>query len=161
MSAATLFLCLGAIFLSCAPGDDLEIVSSNNQFQKEFLQYVNSYRTKGCKCGSKKMPPVDPLTWNDRLAEAAQRHVLDMAKNNHFDHQGTDGSSSAQRISQANYQWRAIAENIAWGYDSVEAVVVGWISSKGHCENIMDPAYTEMGAAREGAYWTQTFGRPN
>ena len=40
-----------------------------------------------------------------------------------------------------------------------------WIKSPSHCANLMNPAYTEMGAAfavnarsEMGVYWTQVFG---
>ncbi len=132
----------------------------NNEFQEAFLKQVNAYRTQGCKCGGKTMPGVPPLRWNDQLAAAARRHARDMADNAHFSHRGTDNSTAAQRITKTGYQWQAVAENIAWGYESVEAVVSGWIKSKGHCANIMSADYTEMGAARQGTYWVQTFGKP-
>jgi uncharacterized protein YkwD len=46
--------------------------------------------------------------------------------------------------------------------------VAGWLSSPGHCANLMNPRYTEMGAAyglnsaRKSTYpyWTQVFGAP-
>ncbi|MDX1940768.1 MAG: CAP domain-containing protein [Saprospiraceae bacterium] len=152
------FVMLQLMLLSkCTPPEDLQ---ADNQFQEDFLKSVNALRVQGCKCGSSSMPPVAPITWNDQLAEAAQRHANDMAKNDHFDHTGTDGSSSAQRISDAGYKWRSVGENIAWGYQDIKAVVAGWVKSKGHCQNMMSADYTEMGAAQNGTYWVQTFGKP-
>jgi len=37
-------------------------------------------------------------------------------------------------------------------------VIEGWLKSPGHCKNIMSQKYKEMGVARVGNYWTQTFG---
>lgn len=159
MFVTSFLLYLGIGFLACTPAEDFS-KESDNQFQEAFLRIVNSYRTAGCKCGSTNMPPVAPLKWNEKLAKAAERHTRDMATNYHFDHTGTDGSSSADRIEQAGYKWRAVGENIAYGYADMEAVISGWIKSKGHCKNIMSPNYTEMGAAQSGTYWAQTFGRP-
>jgi uncharacterized protein YkwD len=50
----------------------------------------------------------------------------------------------------------------------VSQVVSDWLGSPGHCANIMNPAFTEMGAAyavnpaneNRTPYWTQMFGRP-
>lgn len=156
MWLSTFVLSLALSFMSCTPNEEITI---NSQFQTEFVKAVNALRTEGCKCGTTKMPPVTPISWNDQLAEAAQRHANDMAKNKHFDHTGTDGSSSAQRISDAGYKWRSVGENIAWGYQDIEAVIAGWVKSKGHCENMMSADFTEMGAAQNGTYWVQTFGR--
>ena len=45
--------------------------------------------------------------------------------------------------------------------------MAGWLASPGHCSNIMNPDFTEMGAAyaidkssAAGSYWTQVFGTP-
>ena len=53
------------------------------------------------------------------------------------------------------------------GHTSVSAVVEGWLDSPGHCRNIMNDAFTEMGMAkaedsesRYSTYWTQTLGNP-
>ena len=34
----------------------------------------------------------------------------------------------------------------------------GWINSSGHCSNIMDPKFKEIGVAKVGDYWTLVFG---
>jgi uncharacterized protein YkwD len=45
--------------------------------------------------------------------------------------------------------------------------VQGWLDSPGHCENIMDPRFAEMGiafaaghAARRGLFWVQLLVAP-
>ena len=35
-----------------------------------------------------------------------------------------------------------------------------WLKSAGHCENIMNANYTQLGAAGVNNYWTQVFARP-
>lgn len=158
MKSSILLFCFGFNFLNCLPiADD---IATSNDFQTQFVKKINEARSKGCRCGNTYMPPVDPIKWNDQLAQAAQRHANDMHKNDHFDHTGSDGSTIKDRIEGAGYKWRAIAENIAWGYTDVDAVVAGWLKSPGHCKNIMNGAYTEMGAAQAEEFWTQTFGRP-
>lgn len=124
------------------------------------LQLVNDARAKGCNCGSTYMQPVGPVAWNDKLEQAALIHSQDMNKNGYFDHTGSDGSSPATRITGVGYQWSAIGENIAMGYPSEQAVMDAWLASEGHCKNIMNGVYTEMGAALDGKYWTQEFAKP-
>jgi uncharacterized protein YkwD len=55
-----------------------------------------------------------------------------------------------------------VGENIAYGAKSAEEVVQSWLDSPGHCENIMDPRFAEMGiaygagqASRRSLYWVQ------
>lgn len=104
------------------------------------------------------MPPVSPVTWNDQLATAAFNHSNDMNSNNYFNHNSPAGSTAGDRITAAGYTWRTYGENIARGYTSEQSVIDGWINSEGHCKNIMNPSFKEMGVARVGNYWTQEFG---
>jgi len=122
------------------------------------LKFVNDARKKGCNCGNTYYAPAPALTWNDRLEEAALAHSKDMFQNKYFSHTGSDGTSSGERISNAGYTWRWFGENIAEGYSAEKDVVDGWLHSPGHCANIMNKNYKEMGVARIGDYWTQDFG---
>jgi uncharacterized protein YkwD len=60
-----------------------------------------------------------------------------------------------------------VGENIAYGPKSADEVVQGWLDSPGHCENIMDPRFAEMGIAyamgrssRRGLFWVQLLVAP-
>lgn len=125
--------------------------------QSVMLQLVNNIRKTGCKCGTTDMPPVNPLTWNNQLAKAAFDHSTDMNSNNYFSHTGLDGSSPGDRITATGYSWSAYGENIAYNYPDEASVMTGWLQSEGHCKNIMSASFTDMGAGRAGAYWTQDF----
>ncbi|MGB5445371.1 MAG: CAP domain-containing protein [Psychromonas sp.] len=136
-------------------------------FVQQMLSAVNSARARGANCGGKRMPPVAPLTWNKKLQQAAFVHSNNMAKNDFFNHRGLDGKSSSQRVSDAGYHWRAAGENIAAGVPDVATAMAGWLSSPGHCVNMMSADFTEMAAARVnnsatyyGSYWTQVFAAP-
>ena len=138
--------------------DRLELDVDEGSFKAIMLSEVNELRRRGCRCGETQMPPVEALQWNQLLTRAAARHAEDMYSNDFFEHRGSDGTDSSDRVSEAGYRWRAVGENIAWGYDGVRTVVEGWRDSPGHCRNIMSPNFTEIGAARRGTYWVQTFG---
>lgn len=135
-------------------------VGQNRVDKAGMLALVNEVRAKGCNCGTTYMPPVGPLTWNDKLENAALAHTIDMFTHNFFEHTGSDGSTPSQRVTNAGYQWMATGENIAMGYTSEKDVMNGWLASEGHCLNIMRKEFKEMGAARVGNYWTQEFGTP-
>ena len=56
---------------------------------------------------------------------------------------------------------QATSENVAMGQQNEEEVMKSWLSSPGHCANIMNPNVTEVGAAHSGDYWTQLFAAPS
>lgn len=132
---------------------------SNNLDKTVMLNLVNAARTSGCNCGATYMQPVKPVSWNDKLEQAAVAHSQDMLAKGIFSHTGSDGSNPGTRITRAGYQWMAYGENIARGYADEKAVVDGWLKSEGHCKNIMSGSFTEMGVAHVSDYWTQEFGR--
>jgi uncharacterized protein YkwD len=133
------------------------------------LDGVNAARASGYTCGRQYFPPAPPLSWNAALGKAALGHSEDMAARRYFAHKAKDGSMAAERALRAGYRWRQVGENIAFGQNTPEEAVAGWLDSPGHCANIMNAGFTEMGAAygiaaerRAGIiYWTQVFGRPN
>jgi uncharacterized protein YkwD len=136
---------------------------ADNNFKQEFLETINRTRTTGCKCGRTKMPPAPPLVWNDILEDAAMAHAKDMSKRKYFSHTGKDGSSSSDRIMAAGYKFDGYrsfmaGENIAFGQESIAEVMAGWFKSEGHCKNLMNPGFKEIGVAQYDNYWVQEFG---
>jgi uncharacterized protein YkwD len=131
------------------------------------LQASNKARAAGALCGTQYFAPAAPLAPSSALDDAALAHSADMVGQRYFSHQGKDGRQVGERAVQAGYVWRTIGENIAVGQESADDVVQGWLDSPGHCANIMNPAFQEMGAAYavRGAgrsarvYWTQVFGK--
>jgi uncharacterized protein YkwD len=111
-----------------------------------FLAAVNQARSVNQICGATPYSPAAPVSWSENLAMAAYLHSEDMALNNFFSHTGSDGRSAGQRISRQGYPWRTYGENIAVGYPTVSSVIQGWLGSEGHCRNLMDPDFTEIGA---------------
>lgn len=131
------------------------------------LGLVNKARAQARKCGRVAHAAAGPLKLSPALSRAALGHAKDMAANDFFEHQGSDGSRPSERATRAGYRWRTVGENIALGAPDAESVVQGWLQSPGHCANIMNPQFTEMGLAyfveprrQNGVYWVQVFGRP-
>ncbi len=132
-------------------------------FKNEFLERINKVRQAGCKCGTQYMPPAPPLVWNGDLEQAAEGHAKDMARKKYFSHQSRDGRDIQDRIMAAGYTYTgfrsfAIGENIAYGQESIEEVQNGWFKSEGHCRNLMNPDFKEVGVSQYGKYWVQDFG---
>ncbi|HEU5115390.1 MAG TPA: CAP domain-containing protein [Isosphaeraceae bacterium] len=109
----------------------------------------------------KKLSPLKP---DPDLMKAAQVHARDMADHEKMTHEGSDGSTPAQRVEHQGYHYLSTGENVAAGQESVEEVMDGWMNSEHHRRNILGD-YSEMGAARaqdsDGRfYWVVDFGRP-
>lgn len=134
---------------------DTATYTSINEYGSAMLAAVNKARAaKG----------LSALCMNSKLHSAAQRHSDDMAAKDYMAHDGSDGSTMSERITQAGYDWSAVAENVAAGQVDVDAVMVAWINSPEHYENIMGD-YTMFGTAyafnadsEYKHYWTQDFG---
>lgn len=146
--------------------------------EARYLAAVNNLRTKTRKCGNRVYKAAKPLKWNERLYKASYEHSKDMAACSHFAHKGSGTqhdwtaktqklgrcSSFVNRIENNGYiHHKGLSENIAYGAKSIETVMQQWIDSEGHCRNIMNPQYTEVGIAKVVSengvyYWTQNFG---
>ncbi len=149
-----------------------EVVEANCRlpdFEASLLARANAHRARGASCGAKgRFGPAGPLGWNDALQAAALGHSQDMVARDFFSHTSSSGNTLPKRAETAGYAWRALGENIAAGPRTVEAVVDGWMASPGHCANIMNATFTEMGVAclpggpRNGyaTYWTMDLGAP-
>jgi len=136
-------------------------------FQSELLALVNQHRTAGATCGDRgSFPAVGTLAWSDALTSASLMHSDDMVAANFFAHTGSDGRSAGQRITAAGYVWRTWGENIAAGQPTVARVMADWMKSPGHCANLMNANFRDIGVACVAGssgttyrtYWTQNFG---
>jgi uncharacterized protein YkwD len=131
------------------------------------LQLINDVRARGTRCGERSFASAPPVTLSWTLTTVALGHATDMADHGYFEHEDLAGQSPADRVRPVGYHEKLVGENIAYGPQSVEEVVQGWLDSPGHCENIMDPRFAEMGialaqghASRHGLYWVQLLVEP-
>ena len=132
---------------------------------QKLLELLNAARAQPRQCGAQAFAATTPLAWNAILGAAAEAHSRDMANNNYFDHKDRNGGTPGDRAELAGYSYQQIGENIAAGQDTIRKVVDGWIGSPGHCANLMNPQFKELGAAYavdpksdSGIYWTAMFG---
>jgi len=134
--------------------------SSISQFQQSFLTATNKARAKGRKCGKKYFPAAPALSLNKNLNSAAHNHSADMYKNNFLEHVSSNGDTLVERMIDAEYSWSAVAENIAHNQKNINQVIADWLSSPGHCSNMMSADYTQTGVAQVHRYWTQVYAKP-
>lgn len=120
----------------------------------------NDARQHGVSCQSLSKRKAPPLAWNAQLELAAQKHSEDMYRQKYLSHINQANQNPGDRISAAGYQWRSYAENIAQGVYTDATAFELWLNSPGHCKNLINENYTEMGAAQVNGYWTAIYATP-
>ena len=138
-------------------------VTGNRAFLSRVIVLTNRQRAaKHCR----------PLVAEKRLMRSAQLHTTDMATHNFFSHYSRNGRSPAVRVAVTGYRFRTVAENIAYGQRTPDAVVAAWMASPGHRANILDCRLTQigvgylynpgykLGSRKAVTAWTQDFGLP-
>jgi len=126
-------------------------------WQLRMLELVNAERRR---------INIPEVCLNTKLNTAARGHSEDMVNRGYFDHDDPEGIDPGDRIWDANYEWWAYGENIAYN-DSVEAVHRSWMRSEGHRWNILNADFEHMGLGRvfkQDGQWvqqwhTQVFGK--
>lgn len=88
---------------------------------------------------------VAPLTLNTKLSTAAQNKVEDMVTRNYWAHNTPDGQEPWVFFDAVGYKYFKAGENLAYGFSSSDATVVGWMNSPSHRENLLDSSFTEVG----------------
>lgn len=124
-----------------------------------FLELANKARAQARRCGSREFEATQPMLWQKQLAAAAAAHVADLSSNGGLSHTGSDGSQVSDRARREGYEYRTIGENVAMNPLGAASTFEAWLNSPGHCANIMDPGFTELGAATRGSYSVLVFGK--
>ena len=107
---------------------------------EQVLALVNAERKKvGLK----------PLALSQRCQAQADKRAKEICQRGRFNHKGAFNGLRG-------YGW--MGENIAKGYRSPDAVIRGWMHSKGHRANILSPRFTHLGVGVCRGCWVQTFG---
>jgi uncharacterized protein YkwD len=132
-------------------------VPAQSRRETEVFDLVNRERVKA---------RLDILVWDDRLGSIAREYSRQMARENFFDHYDPEGKSVIDRANEARLtNWIRIGENLfacSPSPDFARRVVVGWMNSRTHRDNILDAKWTSAGigvaTARDGSlYITQVF----
>lgn len=102
---------------------------------------INAYRAES---------GVPAYTVNPQLREAAQAHANDMACNQLFFHNGSNGSTPQSRVAASGYVASFITENVYGSYPPLtpDGAVTWWKNDKtdpNHNLNLISTKYTEIG----------------
>jgi len=115
-------------------------------WETQMLELFNEARAAGANCGSNgDFAPADPLILEPALRCASRVHSMDMHNHNFFDHTNPDGEGPGDRFARAGWSGGGWGENIIAGYGSAENAFAGWMDSDGHCANIMNPSFNQVG----------------
>jgi uncharacterized protein YkwD len=111
---------------------------------------------------------VGPLKLSPTLTNSAiwkSRHMAYYQYMQHDDPAPPFARAWSDRIQTCGYNnpYAGYGENIAYGYQTPDAVMTAWMNSPGHRANILNASYKVIGigvaAAANGLlYWTQDFG---
>lgn len=119
-------------------------------FATEVLSLVNAERAK---VGA---PPLKLANDLQQASAIRAREIVQL-----FSHTRPDGSDCFTVMSNRG---RTCGENVAGGQSSPEAVMNSWMDSEGHRENILNPAFRELGVgyvyedySTYHHYWVQLF----
>jgi uncharacterized protein YkwD len=92
---------------------------------------------------------LQPLDWDDRLAEVARSYSRQMAREKFFDHYDGRGTTVTHRANRAGIRgWRSIGENLFYCSPASEIAsfaVNGWMRSPSHRSNMLDRRWTATG----------------
>ena len=120
-SAYFIIFCI-FLLTACGQPEQKKVVIKKNQYyrcegagriEKKMVNLINTARSTGRRCGGKKYPATRPVHWNPSLANAAQMHSKDMARNNRLSHKGSKKSTVEKRVRNHGYTWRSVGENVA------------------------------------------------
>jgi uncharacterized protein YkwD len=110
---------------------------------------------------------LPPLSWDDRVAEVARAHSLEMRTTKLVAHVSPTTGSAADRVRVAKIRTAVVLENVARAYGLGEAHQ-GLMNSPGHRANLMSGAATHIGigivfgdevSGRREIFITQVFTR--
>ena len=100
----------------------------------------------------KKLRPLQPLIWEDALAQSAQEHVDDIGPKGLLLYQSSDGTEPEDRITKYGEYKESLGENIDFGPNDAIGVIVSLTLDDGeeerpHRDNLFKNDYRKIGIA--------------
>ena len=137
----------------------LEALSDLETVRRQLLDRVNEARRRH---------RLGPLHLNGALNSAAQTYAETMMREGFYGHVSPQGDTVLDRVEASGYEPQLTGENLASGPQTTTQAMDGWMASKGHRENILDPRYRDVGFGVSvlesngnlSTLWVQCFGRP-
>lgn len=90
---------------------------------------------------------LQPLKYNETLADAARRKAANMLEENYWSHNSPSGKSPWVWFSAAGYKYTHAGENLAKDFGSTDRMMDAWMNSETHKANIVNDKFQEIGIA--------------
>jgi hypothetical protein len=88
---------------------------------------------------------VTTLKLDSRLDASAQAKANDMVTKDYWSHNTPSGDPPWVFIDAQGYAYQKLGENLATGFNNEQATIDGWMASPSHRENLLDPAFADVG----------------
>ncbi|OLY79156.1 hypothetical protein AYI68_g6784 [Smittium mucronatum] len=99
-----------------------------------------------------------PLQYSESLSKAALAQSKYQNDIQRMTHENKNFEGLLAKANSFGQSFGSAAENVAYNYPSISAVMDGWVKSTPHLANI-NGDFEFFGFARDGVYWTQVFAR--
>lgn len=106
--------------------------------QKKLIELTNIERQK---------KGLSQVTENEALDKAATLKAQNMFTENYWAHFAPSGKSPWDFILGSGYKFTFAGENLAKNFYNSEDVVVAWLASPSHRDNLLNPKYKDIGIA--------------
>ena len=90
---------------------------------------------------------LEPLQINEKLNQAALAKAQHMFGEQYWAHSSPEGVQPWGFIKDAGYVYKYAGENLARDFDNSQEMVLAWMNSPTHKENIINPNFTQTGLA--------------
>ncbi len=133
-----------------SPSDVKDINLTYSPIEYEIVYLLNQYRES---------IGLETLKTLNLASREANEHTKYMIKTGEISHDNF-GKRSTNLIENSNAI--IVAENVAYGFNTAEAVVKAWLKSESHKKNIENPSFTDFGISIEANtlgknYYTNIF----
>lgn len=108
------------------------------EMYSNIVQLTNAERVKN---------GLNVLSENVKLDDVAMNYALEMNKFQFQSHVSPTGLGPLERVRNGGVVFSGVGENLAWGPATDRDAIDAWMQSAGHRRNILDPRWTQMGAA--------------
>jgi uncharacterized protein YkwD len=146
------------------PLEDVEVVGCDGQTMKldgrkvDLLRLHNEARAEHS---------VGQLCVQENLMAAAQGHAEDMTRRDFYAHETPEGLTPGDRITRAGYRYATYGENnnrLSGSYGGepdrgeLREAFESWMESPGHRNNILNPAFREVGFGLATGQYSEELG---
>jgi len=122
-------------FKTAAPGI---LGFASNIFVEDIVEATNAYRRENA---------LSELNPDPALSEAAQKKAEDMFADGYWAHVAPDGTQPWFFITNSGYDYVYAGENLAKDFQKSDSVVVAWMESPTHRQNILNEKFKDIGVA--------------